>query len=195
MISQLKCIKLQGHWIVVGSYRQRANKLTINDCLTVTIDGLKGTNDITSLHSHLIDQSDQKPEFHTINWRDTTHFYSDDDYGRGCWNSVTVNNSPIQLYVHPDDHTQRIILYKITLVSWQVHISCLFSFCVLQPCGVDYELKTYISESPEEKPHKRWPLLKYYFANWNNIESCDALILTDLIMDLIFVVTLFTGTQ
>ena len=86
-------------------------------------------------------------------------------------------------------------LYKITLVSWQVHISCLFSLCVLQPCGVDYELKTYISESPEEKPHKRWPLLKYYFANWNNIESCDALILTALIMDLIFVVTLFIGTQ
>ena len=110
MISQLKCIKLQGHWIVVGSYRQRANKLTINDCLTVTIDGLKGTNDITSLHSHLIDQSDQKPEFHTINWRDTTHFYSDDDYRRGCWNSVTVNNSPIQLYVHPDDHTQGIYI-------------------------------------------------------------------------------------
>ena len=77
-------------------------------------------------------------------------------------------------------------LYKITLVSWQVHISCLFSFCVLQPCGVDYELKTYISESPEEKPHKRWPFLKYYFANWNNIESCDALILTDLIMDFNF---------
>ncbi|CAH3191033.1 unnamed protein product [Porites evermanni] len=24
-----------------------------------------------------------------------------------------------------------------------------------KPCGVDYELKTYISESPEEKPHKR----------------------------------------
>jgi hypothetical protein len=24
-----------------------------------------------------------------------------------------------------------------------------------QPCGVDYELKTYVSESAEEKPHKR----------------------------------------
>ena len=192
MISQLKCIKLQGHWIVVSSYRQCTNKLTINYCLTVAIDRLKGTNDITSLHSHLIDQSDQELEFHTINWRDTTHFYSDYDYHRGCWNSVTVN-SPIQLYVHLDDHTQ--CIYIKLLVSWQVHISCLFSFCVLQPCGVDYELKTYISESPEEKPHKRWPLLKYYFTNWNNIESCDALILTDLIMDSIFVVTLFIGTQ
>ena len=27
-----------------------------------------------------------KTEFNTINWRDTTHFDSEDDYRTGCWN-------------------------------------------------------------------------------------------------------------
>ena len=40
-----------------------------------------------------------------MNWRDPTHFDSEDDY-----RTVNVNNSsptgPIQDYVHPDDQTQ-----------------------------------------------------------------------------------------
>lgn len=31
----------------------------------------------------------------------------------------------------------------------------------LQPCGVDYELKTYVADSVDEKPHKR---LEYTFT-------------------------------
>ena len=34
----------------------------------------------------LIDQSGQQPEFNTINWRDTTHFDSEDNYRKGCQN-------------------------------------------------------------------------------------------------------------
>ena len=42
-----------------------------------------------------------------INWRDTTHFDSEDDYAQVVETSVTVsNNSPIQDYVHPDVQTQ-----------------------------------------------------------------------------------------
>ena len=39
----------------------------------------------TKKHRDLIDQSGQWPEFNTMNWRDTTHFDSEDDYrtGRG----------------------------------------------------------------------------------------------------------------
>ena len=33
-----------------------------------------------------IDQSDQQAAFNTINWRDTTHFDSEDDYYTGCQN-------------------------------------------------------------------------------------------------------------
>ena len=32
----------------------------------------------------LIDQSDQQPEFNTLNWRDINHFDSEDDYRTGC---------------------------------------------------------------------------------------------------------------
>ena len=39
-----------------------------------------------------------------IYWHDTTHYDSEGDYHTGCKTSVTVNNSPIQDYVHPDDH-------------------------------------------------------------------------------------------
>ena len=42
----------------------------------------------------------------TINWRDTTHFDSADDYCSGCRTVTVNNNSPIQDYIHPDDHTQ-----------------------------------------------------------------------------------------
>ena len=41
-----------------------------------------------------------------------THFDSKDDYRTGCRNVITVNSSPIQDYVHPDDHAQPI--YEIT---------------------------------------------------------------------------------
>ena len=41
------------------------------------------------------------------NWRDTTHFDSEDDTAQVVEASVTVNNnSPIQDCVHPDDQTQ-----------------------------------------------------------------------------------------
>ena len=39
----------------------------------------------------------------TINWRDTTHFDSESEKNTGC---RVTNNSAIQYYVHPDDHTQ-----------------------------------------------------------------------------------------
>ena len=46
-------------------------------------------------------------KYKTINWRDTTHFDSEDDYrAQVVETSDTVNNSPIQDYVHPDDHAQ-----------------------------------------------------------------------------------------
>jgi len=32
---------------------------------------------------------------------------------------------------------------------------CEIDLVVFQPCGVDYELKTYVAETPDEKPHKR----------------------------------------
>lgn len=32
----------------------------------------------------------------------------------------------------------------------------IFTDHFLQPCGVDYELKTYVAENPDEKPHKRY---------------------------------------
>ena len=51
----------------------------------------------------------QKPEYNTINWRDTTYSDSEDDYetAQVAEKSVTVNNnSPIQDYVHPNDQTQ-----------------------------------------------------------------------------------------
>ena len=59
-----------------------------------------------------MDQSDQYPEFkNTINWHDTTHFDSEDDYRTGCRN---ISHCQQQSYsglqhvqhVHPDDHTQ-----------------------------------------------------------------------------------------
>ena len=41
----------------------------------------------------------------TINWRDKTHFDSEDDYRTGCQNvSHCNNNSPIQDYIYMDDH-------------------------------------------------------------------------------------------
>ena len=64
------------------------------------------TNNIMTDHD-LIDQSDQSPEFNTITWRDTTHFDSEDDYrAQVVETPVTVNNSLIQDYVHPDNHSQ-----------------------------------------------------------------------------------------
>ena len=75
--------------------------LTINDCLSVTIDGSKRTNDNTSLLSQKQPGlTDKRPitsrlnwpitsitiEFNTINWRETTHFDSEDDYRTGCRN-------------------------------------------------------------------------------------------------------------
>ena len=46
-------------------------------------------------------------EYNTINWRDTTHFDSEDDYRtQVVETSVTVNNnSAIQDYIHRDDQT------------------------------------------------------------------------------------------
>ena len=47
-------------------------------------------------------------EFNTINWRDTTHFDSEDDYRTaGCRNvSHCQQQSYSRDYVHPDDQTQ-----------------------------------------------------------------------------------------
>ena len=36
------------------------------------------------------------PEFNIINWRDTTHFGSEDDYRTGFRTSVTIKNTPFQ---------------------------------------------------------------------------------------------------
>ena len=41
--------------------------------------------------------------YNTINWYDTTHFDSGDDYHTGCRN---ISHSPIQDYIHPDNQTQ-----------------------------------------------------------------------------------------
>ena len=78
--------------------------LTMDGCLTVTIDGSKCNNYITSLHRQLhhgltdrwpttchdvIDQSgryNQSTVYNTINWCDTSHFDSGDDYHTGCRN-------------------------------------------------------------------------------------------------------------
>ena len=54
------------------------------------------------------------------NWRDTTHFDSEDDYRQVVETSVTVNNNrSIQDYVLPDDQTQPtfINLVKTILTS------------------------------------------------------------------------------
>ena len=55
----------------------------------------------------------------TINWRDTTHFDSEDDMTTThvVETSVTVNNnSPIQDYVHPDNQTQPTLLLLLLLL-------------------------------------------------------------------------------
>ena len=92
--------------------------LTINDWLTVIIDGSKLTNDTTSLQSQGHQGlTDRRPITSRLNWpiRSTTRV----KYHQLTWynsflkvkraqvveTSVT-NNSPIQDYVHPDDHTQ-----------------------------------------------------------------------------------------
>ena len=86
--------------------------LTVNDCDNRKIETL-GLLDRRPIISRLIkskkeiDLSVQQPEFNTINWRDTNHFYSEDDFPQFVEAAVTVNNnSPIPDYVHPDDHTQ-----------------------------------------------------------------------------------------
>ena len=53
-------------------------------------------------------------QFHVQHWRNTSHFDFEDDYRSGCRMSVTVNNSPIQDYVHPNDH----ILNRTWSDSW-----------------------------------------------------------------------------
>ena len=70
--------------------------LTTDECLTVTTDGSKRTNYITSLHSqkhHGL--TDRRPITSRRNWPirsvtinccDTTHFDSEDDYRTGCRN-------------------------------------------------------------------------------------------------------------
>ena len=46
----------------------------------------------------------------TVNWRDTTHFDSEDDYRTGCENvSHCEQQRPIQDYVHADDQTHCIL--------------------------------------------------------------------------------------
>ena len=59
--------------------------LTIDDCLTVTIacHGLTEWRPITSWRNWPIRSIS---EYNTINWRDTTHFDSEDDYPTGCRN-------------------------------------------------------------------------------------------------------------
>ena len=71
-----------------------------------------------------------------MNWRDATHFDSVDDYHTTTQvveTSVTVNiNSPIQDYVHPDDHTQP--TYEMTPVGFKPFkpvssfLSCFLNF-------------------------------------------------------------------
>ena len=84
---------------VSGSWPPREGLLSPR---SVTIDGSKRTIYITSLHSQKYhDLTDRRPitsrrnwairsitlvEFNTINWRDTTHFDSEDDYRTGCRN-------------------------------------------------------------------------------------------------------------
>ena len=71
-----------------------------------------------------MDQSDQYQEFNTINWRDTAHFDSEDDYRTGCRN---VSHCQQQSYsglqhVHPDDNTQPT---KEMTLGFNLHITTL----------------------------------------------------------------------
>ena len=112
------------------NYERTAGQLTvwptINDCLTMTIDGSKRTNDIKSLHSqwhHGL--TDRRPITSRLYWPirltdnqrlipstdeiDTTLFDYEDDYRTGCRNVSHCqqrNNSPFPDCVHPDNDTQ-----------------------------------------------------------------------------------------
>ena len=90
--------------------------LRIHDFLSVTIDGSKRTNDITSLHSQYhYGLTDRRPTTSRLNWpissitRVQYHQLTTEEVIEA---SVTVNNSPTQDYVHPDDHAQP--TYEIT---------------------------------------------------------------------------------
>ena len=128
---------------IVNSYRHRTNDLltesnktnyertigqltiwlTENNCLTVTVDRSKRSNDITSLYSQQYnDLTDRRPITSRLNWpiRSITRVSripSTDviqltlilkmTTAQVVKMLVTVNNnSPIQDYVHPDDHSQ-----------------------------------------------------------------------------------------
>ena len=90
--------------------------LRIHDCLSVTIDGSKRTNDITSLHSQYhYGLTDRRPTTSRLNWpisSITRVQYHQLTTAEVIEASVTVNNSPTQDYVHPDDHAQP--TYEIT---------------------------------------------------------------------------------
>ena len=70
-----------------------------NNCLTLTINGSKHTNYFSSLHS-------QSTDMIQLNW---THLKMTTK--QVIETSVTVNNSPIQDYVHQDNHTQPTYYY------------------------------------------------------------------------------------
>ena len=93
--------------------------MTIDDCLTVTIDGSKSTNYITSLHNqwhHCL--TDRRPITSRRNQVNDQRIIPSTDViqltltlkmttAQVVETSVTVNNNgPIQDYVHPDDQTE-----------------------------------------------------------------------------------------
>ncbi len=47
-------------------------------------------------------------------------------------------------------------LHQKNLLNTKDLRQVIIGIVVLQPCGVDYELKTYVAENPDEKPHKRF---------------------------------------
>ena len=67
-------------------------------------------------HHDLTDLSGEPPEFNTINWHDTTHFDSEDDYYTGCRNvnHCQQEQSYSGLRSPADDPTQS--SYEMTVV-------------------------------------------------------------------------------
>ena len=54
------------------------------------------------------------------------------------------------------------VLYKINshqlfigLDPWRCGALCLMLFIAGKPCGIDYEMKAYVGDTVEDKPHKR----------------------------------------
>ena len=55
-----------------------------------------------------------------INWRDTTHFDSEDDYCTGCSNvSHCQQQQSYSDHVHPNDHTNLLLRLNLTFQQYE----------------------------------------------------------------------------